>query len=171
PARGGDPAGARAEAERVALVETRLERALEHRIFVLDLDHVDRAVRAGLRARGAARTRTLVDHDLFLLGVELDRVVRARVDAALIGTRAARVDEVEHAELVAAERQPARAVALLACLLAQLAVDAQVELADADHLARHADALAHEEVEQLLLDARHPREPLARHRQRTPEPR
>src|SRR5262249_18650980 len=74
------------------------------------------------------------------------------------------------AELVAAQRQAAGAVALLARLLAQLAVDAQVELADPDHLARHADALADEEVEQLLLDARHPREPLAAHAERAAQP-
>ena len=103
--------------------------------------------------------------------VELDRVVRARIDAPLIGARAARVDEVEHAELIAAEREPARAVALLAGFLAQLAVDAEAELAHAHHLARDADALADEEVEQLLLDARDPREPLARDRERAAQPR
>ena len=84
----------------------------------------------------------------------------------LIGTRAARVDEVEHAELIAAERQPTRAVALLARLFTQLAVDAQLELTHAHHLARHADALADEEIEQLLLDAGDPREPLARDAER-----
>src|SRR5690606_33923036 len=119
---------------------------LEGRRLGLDLDHVDRAVRAALRARGAAGARRLVDDDFLLRLVVLDRVVRARIDAALVGTRAARVDEVEHAELVAAEREPACAVPLLAGLLAQLAVDAQAELAHAHHLAGHADALTDEEV-------------------------
>src|SRR5204862_3003766 len=129
-----------------------------------------RVVRAALRARGAAGARRLVDHHLAALGVVADRVVRARIDAALVGARPARVDEVEHAELVATQGQPARAVAFLAGLLAQLAVDAQIQLADAHDLAGHAHALAHEEVEQLLLDPRDPRQALARDRQRAAQP-
>src|SRR5262249_2876309 len=122
PARACDATGARAERERAALVEALLEVLLEHRAVGLDLDHVDRAVRAGLRARGAAGAGRLVDHDLAAVLIEADRVVRARIDAPLVGARPARVDEVQHAELVTAEREPARAVALLAGLLAQLAL-------------------------------------------------
>src|SRR5262249_19843744 len=142
-----DPAGARdprragAERERVLLLQPRLEVLLEGWRVGLDLDHVDRAVRAGLRARRAAGAGRLVAHDLAPVRVEPDRVGSARIDAPLVGAGPARVDEVEHAELVAAEGQPARAVALLARLLAQLAVDAQVELADPDDLAGDADAL------------------------------
>ena len=47
----------------------------------------------------------------------------------------------------------------------------RLELADAHHLAGDADALADEEVEQLLLDPGHPREPLARDRHRAAQPR
>ena len=82
PTRARDAAGSRAELERVLLLEPVLEVELEHRRVGLDLDHIDRAVRTRLRARGAAGARRLVDHDFLALGVELDRVVRARIDAA-----------------------------------------------------------------------------------------
>ena len=149
-----DPPGARPRGQRAALLEPLLEVEPERRVArVGDVDHVDRAVRARLRARGAAGAGRLVDHDLAAIGVEPDRVVLARIDAALIAAGAARVDEVEQAELVAAEGQAAGAVALLAGVLALLAVDAEIELADPHHLARDRDALADEEVEDLLLDA------------------
>ena len=152
-ARTGDAAGAGPERERGLAVEPLLEAGDHARALVVDVDHVDRAVRAALRAGRAAGAGRLVDDDLALDRVVLDRVVRARIDAALIGAGPAGVDEVEHAELVATQRQPARAVALLARDLALLAVDAAIELADAHGLARHRDALADEEVEDLLLDA------------------
>src|SRR5262249_51420844 len=121
PPRARDPRRARTELERVGSVEPRLEQRLESRLFGLDLDHVDRAVGAGLCARGASGARRLVDHDLFLDRIESDRIVCARIDAALIGTSPAGVYEVEHAELIAAEREPPSAIALLTRLLAQLA--------------------------------------------------
>jgi len=147
PAGPRDPTGAGPELERILLLEPLLEALLEQRRIGLDVDHVDRAVRARLSARGAPGARRLVDDDFLLDLVELDRVVGARIDAPLIGARAARIDEVQHAELVAAEREPPSAVALLARLLAQLAIDAELELANAHHLARDADALADEEIE------------------------
>ena len=136
PAGARDAAGAGTELQRVLLLEPLQEVLLERRRVGLDLDHVDRAVRAACaHAVQPVHVDSLITTSLRCL-VELDRVVRARIDAPLIGARPARVDEVEHAELVAAEREPARAVALLARLLAQLAVDAEAELAHAHHLAR-----------------------------------
>jgi hypothetical protein len=152
PADPRDPAGAGAKRQGLLLLEAGPEVAVEGGATVLDVDHVDRPVRAALGARRAAGAGGLVDHDLLLAGVVLDRVVGARIDAPLIGAGPAGVDEVEHPELVATQGQALGAVALLAGDLALLAVDAAVELADPDRLARHRDALADEEVEDLLLD-------------------
>src|SRR6185295_14023501 len=125
-------------------------------------DHLDRPVRAGDRAGRAAGAGALVDEDLALLRVEADRVVVAGVDAALIGAVAAGVDEVEHAEARAEDRQPLVAVALLAGALALLALDAAIDLADAEGLGDR-EAMADVEVEDLLLDARDAHEAAAGH--------
>src|SRR5262249_36566810 len=116
-------------------------------------DHADRAVRARQRAQAAADAAILVDHDLAAARIALDRVVLARRQTARVAAGPAGVDEVEHAELVAAEGQPLRAMAVLARLLALLAVDAQVELADPHRRARDRQAVADIEVEDLVLDA------------------
>jgi hypothetical protein len=171
PADPRDPAGAGAKGQGLLLLEAGPEVAVEGGATVLDVDHVDRPVRAALGARRAAGAGGLVDHDLLLAGVVLDRVVGARIDAPLIGAGPAGVDEVEHPELVATQGQALGAVALLAGDLALLAVDAAVELTDPDRLARHRDALADEEVEDLLLDPGDAVEAGPRELDGAPEPR
>jgi len=148
--RGRDlPAAALAVLQRAVAVEADLEELL---VLGLEVDHLDRAVGARGRARGAAGARGLVDDDLVLLAIELDRVVVARVDAALVGAGAAGVDEVEHAQARAVDGQALVPVARLAGLFALLALDAAVDLAHAQGLGDR-EPVAHEEVEDLLLDA------------------
>src|SRR5262249_43928191 len=94
----------------------------------------------------------LVDRDLAGARVALDRVVLAGRQAARVAAGPAGVHEVEQAELVPAEGEALRAVALLARLLALLAVDAQVELAQPHGRPGDRQAVAHVEVEDLVLD-------------------